>query len=97
MNIPKHYIGELSSNNRKKQIKELKKSRKLYKSGVYYERKKMPSFKSKKSRHIVEFEKKYNTKITDLKKVSKLIFLDKILKKIINKGMGAYYSSGSKT
>ena len=41
--------------------------------------------------------KKYNTKITDLKKVSKVTNIPiKILKKIINKGMGAYYSSGSR-
>ena len=97
MNIPKQYVGELSSNNKKKQIKELKKSRKLYQKGIFYERKKMPSFKSKKSRHIVEFEKKYDTKITDLKKVSKVTNVPiSVLKKIINKGMGAYYSSGSR-
>ena len=57
----------------------------------------MPSFKSKKSKHIIDFEKKYCTNITDLKAVSKVtnIPISK-LKKVINKGMGAYYSSGSR-
>ena len=76
---------------------EISKSKVLYKKGQYHVRTKMPSFNSKKSKHIVNFENKYNCKINDLKCVSKEtnIPID-ILKKVINKGMGAYYSSGSR-
>ena len=45
--LPSHYYGELSKNNKVQQLKELAKSRKAYKSKKYYDRKKMPSFKSK--------------------------------------------------
>lgn len=95
--IPKHYISKLSKKNTIQQKKEILKSRKLYKKGIYYQRKKMDSFKSKKSKHIVDFEKKYKCKITELKKVSKKTGVPiPALEKIINKGMGAYYSSGSR-
>ena len=95
--IPKHYYSNLSQNNKKKQLNEISKSKNLYKKGQYHIRTKMPSFNSKKSKHIVNFENKYTCKITDLKCVSKEtnIPID-ILKKVINKGMGAYYSSGSR-
>ena len=97
MNVPKHYFSGLSKKNTIEQLKELKKSRKLYKKNKYHQRKKLKSFKSKKSRHVVAFEKKYCTKITDLNKVAKVTGIPKkSLNKIIKKGMGAYYSSGSR-
>lgn len=95
--LPSHYYGELSKNNKVKQLKELEKSRKAYKSKKYYDRKKMPSFKSKKSRHVVDFEKKYCVNITHLPKVAKATGVPiKALKDILKKGRGAYYSSGSR-
>ena len=97
MVLPKHYYSGLSKKNTKQQLNELKKSQNLYKKGVYHTRKKMNSFKSKKSRHVVEFEKKYCVNITNLKDVSKVTGLPvKALQKVIKKGMGAYYSSGSR-
>jgi hypothetical protein len=97
MPIPKHYYNKLSNKNTKTQLKEINKSKKMYKKKQYHTRPKMPSFKSKKSKHIIEFEKKYNVKINDLKNVSKVTNVPtNILKKVINKGMGAYYSSGSR-
>ena len=97
MVLPKHYYSGLSKKNTKQQLNELKKSQNLYKKGVYHTRKKMDSFKSKKSRHVVEFEKKYCVNITNLKDVSKVTGLPiKALQKVIKKGMGAYYSSGSR-
>ena len=57
----------------------------------------MPSFKSKKSKYIVNFERKYCTSIRDLPAVAKVTGVPvRALKKIIEKGMGAYYSSGSR-
>ena len=95
--LPNHYYGKLSKNNKIKQLKELEKSRKAYKSKKYYDRKKMPSFKSKKSRHVVDFEKKYCVNITHLPKVEKATGVPiQALKEILKKGRGAYYSSGSR-
>ena len=97
MSIPNHYYSGLSKKNTKQQLNELKKSRKLYKKGVYHQRKKMPSFKGKKSKHVVNFERKYCTNISDLPAVAKVTGVPvSALKKIIKKGMGAYYSSGSR-
>jgi hypothetical protein len=74
------------------------KSRRLYKKGIYYTRKAVPSFKSKKSHHIINAEKMYKTdKIgatTELAKATKCS--KSALAKIINKGEGAYFSSGSR-
>ena len=82
---------------KKRQLKALKKSRKGYKKGVYVPRPHLKSFKSKKSRHVVDFEKKYGVMINDLKAVCKATGVPVgALKKIIKKGMGAYYSGGSR-
>ena len=95
--LPAKYYSRLTKKDKRKQLKELKKSRNLYKKGIYYTRKKMPSFVSLTSPHVKKFEKKYKVKITDLKAVSKATKVPiKALEKIINKGMGAYYSSGSR-
>lgn len=97
MSIPKHYYNKLSNKDTKKQLKEIRKSKKMYKKNMYHIRSKMSSFTNKKSKHIIDFENKYNVKINDLNNVSKVTNVPiNILKKIINKGMGAYYSSGSR-
>jgi len=77
----------LTKEDKKKQIKSIKDKT---------DRPKLESFKSKRSSHVIKFEKKYKTKITDEKFIN-----DNILKKqgqleILKKGMGAYYSSGSR-
>jgi len=54
------------------------------------------SFKSKRSGWVKKFEDKYGTKITDKKFINKNIITYAGQKKIIDKGKGAYYSSGSR-
>ena len=92
--LPKH----LSRKDKKLQGSELLKSRKLYKKGIYYTRKNISSFKSTKSQHIIKAEKMYNVnKIGVTNQLSKATGCSKkSLAKIINKGAGAYYSSGSR-
>ncbi len=92
--LPKH----LSRKDKKLQGSELLKSRKLYKKGIYYTRKNISSFKSIKSQHIIKAEKIYNVnKIGLTNELSKATGCSKkSLAKIINKGAGAYYSSGSR-
>ena len=88
----------LTRKDRKKQGKELMKSRRLYKKGIYYSRPKVRSFKSKKSHFIIEAEKMYHVdKIGATNELAKATGCSRqSLAKIINKGEGAYYSSGSR-
>jgi len=94
----KYLPKNLSLKDKKKQSKMLQKSQKMYKKGLYYTRKKINSFKSKKSKHIKKALKMYNVdKIDATNELSKKTKCSKeSLKKIINKGEGAYYSSGSR-
>jgi len=92
--LPKH----LTRKDKKQQGRELLKSKRLYKKGIYHSRKKVKSFKSKKSSHVTKAKKMYKVdKIGATKELAKATGCSKkALKKIIKKGMGAYYSSGSR-
>lgn len=88
----------LNTKDKKKQYQMLLKSRKLYKKGKYYTRKPVKSFHSKTSSHILKARKVYGVdKIGANDKLAKKSGCSKTaLAKIINKGAGAYYSSGSR-
>ena len=99
MSVPIKYIPEKLSNKDKKAIKiELKKSRKAYKKNKYYTRKKVSSFTSKKSQHIKNAEKIYKLDVIKPSKELSEATQCSIdgLEKIVKKGQGAYYSSGSR-
>lgn len=95
-NIPKKYTNKLSTKDKKKQLKNIERSKKSYKRGVYVDRPKLKSFKNKKSQWILKFEKKYNHKITDQNFIHNNIISKKGQNLILKKGRGAYYSSGSR-
>ncbi len=99
--VPSHYVpSSLSKKARKQQRKELRKSRELYKKGKYHTRKKAKGYKSRKSVWDSRIRKTY--KINDKTKLSLALLARKskckksALSKIVKKGMGAYYSSGSR-
>ena len=99
VNVPNRYVPKgLSKKDRKTQKRELKKSRKMYKAKKYYTRKKVKSFKSKVSPHILKARKMYKMeKITPSRKLAKKTKCKlKGLKKMFQKGQGAYFSSGSR-
>jgi hypothetical protein len=99
MKINLRYLpNRLSRKDKKLQGSELLKSKKLYKKGLYYTRKNIASFKSTKSQHIIKAKTMYNVKkIRATNELSKATGCSKkSLAKIINKGAGAYYSSGSR-
>ena len=50
--LPKHYTAKLSRKDKKKQEREIIKSKRSYKKGKYYTRPKMKSFKNKKIRYF---------------------------------------------
>ena len=99
MKIPRRYLPKsLSKKDKEKQLKMLMKSRKMYKKKNYYTRKKLPTFQSKVSPHIVKAQKIYKTdKIIPNTYLSKATGCSlSSLKKIVSKGQGAYFSSGSR-
>ena len=85
-NVPASYIKGLSEADKKKQIKSI------------FEGKVRPKtdFKSKRSSWVEKFEKKYGTKISDKEYIHKNIITKTGQEQIINKGRGAYFSSGSR-
>ena len=94
---PKHYTAGLSRKDKKKQQKNLKKSSNDYDKGKYTERPKLKSFKSKKSNWTSKFAKKYGEDVKTYKEISKATGIPvPALKAVVKKGMGAYYSSGSR-
>ena len=88
----------LSRRDKKKQLKMIQKSRKMYKKGVYYTRKPVKSFTTKTSKHILAARKMYNIETIEPSKElsAKSGCSLAALKKIVNKGDGAYFSSGSR-
>jgi len=97
--FPLKYIPKvLSKKDKKMQIKMLIKSKKLYHQNKYYTRKQLPSYKNKKSKHILNARKIYNIKNISPNKELSLKTGCKLsaLNQIVKKGEGAYYSSGSR-
>lgn len=97
--FPMRYLPKMLNNkDNKKQAKMLIKSKEQYKKGIYYNRDKVASFTNKKSNHILNARKIYKieniapTKELSLKTGCNL----EALNKIVRKGEGAYYSSGSR-
>ena len=97
--FPMRYLPKsLSKKDKKTQIKMLMKSKKLYKTNKYYTRRKVSSYKNKKSKHILNALKIYDIKsITPSNELSlKTGCSLSALNEIVKKGEGAYYSSGSR-
>jgi hypothetical protein len=99
MKIPVRYLPpNLSIKDKKKQVQMLLKSRKLYKKHNYFTRKRLSSYKTKTSKHIIRAKKIYNVdNVIPNKELSQKTGCSlEALKKIVNKGEGAYFSSGSR-
>jgi hypothetical protein len=97
--IPIRYLPtNLTKKDKKRQASMLLKSRKQYKKGKYVTRKQLSSYKSKKSNHITNAQQLYNvSKIVPNKELAaKTGCKIEALQKIVSKGEGAYYSSGSR-
>lgn len=97
--VPLKYIPKrLSQKDKKKQVMMLNKSRKMYKKGIYYTRKPVKSYKSKPSNHVLNARKIYQVDVIDAtpELAKKSGCSVKTLEKIIKKGEGAYFSSGSR-
>lgn len=82
----KYVPKSLSETDKKKQIKSIKEGK---------DRPKV-DYKTRRSSHVIAFEKKYKTKITDLDFIYKNIITKTGVDKILDKGKAAYFSSGSR-
>jgi len=84
--VPSTYIKGLKGKEKQAQIKSI------------FEGKERPktSAPNKRSNWVEKFEKKYGVKITDKEFIHKNIITKTGQEKIILKGKGAYYSSGSR-
>jgi hypothetical protein len=99
LKVPIRYLPKnLSKKDKKKQIKMLMMSKKLYKEQKYSTRKQLSSYKNKKSNHILDARKIYNIQTITPNKELALKTGCKLsaLKQIVKKGEGAYFSSGSR-
>lgn len=96
--LPLRYVQGLTRAQKFKYKKELQKSRAYYRrTGLVKGRKPVynsKTLKAKRSSHVIEFEKRYGFKITNINRVKKL-FPDTNVDKILAKGKAAY-SSGSR-
>ena len=94
----KDYTQMLTKNDKAKYEKGILKSKKKYKKKEYYIRERVKSYRWKKSKHINRAKKLY--KISSIKASKELSRKTgckiNTLKRIIKKGEGAYYSSGSR-
>ena len=97
--IPRKYLPKtLSKKDKIKQRNNIIQSRELYRKGIYLNRPIIKSAKNKKSTHIKSAKKYYNiSSIIPSRELSHKTKCNiKSLQKIVNKGQGAYYSSGSR-
>jgi hypothetical protein len=97
--LPTKYLPSLKEiKDSAKQVKMLMKSRKQYKKGKFFTRKKIKSYKSKTSSHITDARKIYGIEnVAPNKELSRKTGCSlSALKQIVRKGQGAYFSSGSR-
>lgn len=105
MKVPQHYIPSSLNGRQKTTVKrELKKSKRAYAKKMgkekYYTRKKIKGYKNRRSpwenrvKAVYQIPRSKKLTISALTKKSKCT--KKALKQIVRKGMGAYYSSGSR-
>lgn len=97
--IPRKYLpASLSKKDYARERRAILKSRKLYPKGKYIDRPHLDSFVSKKSSHVYRATNLYGV---ETMKPSPILAKatgckEWALRKIVNKGEGAYYSSGSR-
>ena len=97
--VPRRYVPTaLTQRDAQVTKAELRKSRKLYRQGRYYTRRQVKSFPSRKSSHLAKAQQLYGVDhVIPGPALARATGCSvAALKKIVNKGQGAYYSSGSR-
>lgn len=99
MKFPVRYIpSSLTRKDRARQKTEIFKSKRMYRLGRFYTRKRVASYRSRRSNHLSRARKIYHVdNLTPNRALAKKTGCSlAALKKIVQKGEGAYYSSGSR-
>lgn len=97
ISFPKRYIPSfLSKSDAQKQILNLLKTRKNYLKGEYKDRPKLKSYIHRKSQHLNKVKEIYGMDVLDPRLPQVTQCSKDAFEKILNKGRGAYYSSGSR-
>jgi len=97
--FPLRYIPySLSKKDTKKQRALLQTSKKQYKKRIFFTRKKLASFTSRPSKHVTKARRIYKVEsVTPNHALARATGCSiSALQKIVRKGEGAYYSSGSR-
>jgi hypothetical protein len=94
----KYVPNSLTPRDKRRQLSMLRNSRNFYKKGKFHTRKKLDSFTSKKSNHVLNALRMYrlNHIVPNEEMVKATGCPKKVLEGIVKKGEGAYYSSGSR-
>ena len=90
--------AQLTVRDKKKQVRMLLQSKRLYKKQQYYTRKPLSSYKNKTSKHIRNAQRIYKIQqINPSNELAKKTGCSlSALNQIVRKGEGAYFSSGSR-
>jgi len=99
IHVPDRYIPKyLSKTEQRRQKQNLIQSRKLYKNKKYINRHHLKTYKHRSSKHIKRVYEMYglDSLKPTLQMAKKTGCSQSTLKKIVRKGEGAYYSSGSR-
>ena len=96
--IPSRYLSPLSRKDKITQKNMIFKSKRMYKQGIYKTRKMLKSYPNKVSSHVVRAKKKFgvDSMVPSPELAKKTGCPLSVLQKIVQKGEGAYYSSGSR-
>tara|TARA_B100000674_G_scaffold387464_1_gene331027 strand:- start:1576 stop:2163 length:588 start_codon:yes stop_codon:yes gene_type:complete len=96
--VSSFYLKGLDKKDSKKHKKYIIDRRKSAKKGEFISRNlELKSYKYKKSQNVLAFERKYGVKITDVEGIERKVGLPaKAQKAILDKGKGAFFSSGSR-
>ena len=96
--ILSRYLSPLSKKDKIIQKRMILKSRKQYTKGIYQTRKALPSYPQKESKHVWKAKKRFGvTSMVPSKELATKTGCPlHVLQKIVQKGEGAYYSSGSR-
>jgi hypothetical protein len=97
LSFPKRYIPSfLTKADAQKQIRDLIKTKKRYIKGEYKERPKLKSYVHRKSQHLNKVKEIYGMDVLDPRLPQVTQCSKDAFEKILSKGRGAYYSSGSR-
>lgn len=95
MSLPRQYLSGLDTEEKRRQRALIAKSRETYaRTGKVFDRPRVSEDPTRRSKHVIKFEKKYGFPVTDRARI-RAEFPDTDVETILSKGAAAY-ASGSR-